>query len=99
MRSLPLVACGLLAVCALGDPAPAQPAKDTPKGAEPKRLTVSFQAQPWQKVLEWLSAETGKPVVAQAFPTGTFTLVSPAGTTYTHAEVLDLLNEGLSAVK
>ncbi|HZY83886.1 MAG TPA: secretin N-terminal domain-containing protein, partial [Gemmataceae bacterium] len=65
--------------------------------AEPKRVAVSFQNQLWKKVLEWLAEEARLPVVAQQIPTGTFTCVSPPGRTYSLAEVIDLMNEGLTA--
>src|SRR5262245_5770071 len=55
------------------------------------------QNAPWARVFEWLSDQTGLPVVGNDRPTGTFTLVLSGDKKYTPAELLDLVNEGLLA--
>src|SRR5262245_60083617 len=83
----------LIAVAA----APAQPDKKDPpaKKAEPKRFKFEFRDKRWAEVLDWLSDQTGLPIVGSSKPTGTFSFVPPAGKTYTTAEVIDILNEAL----
>src|SRR5262245_20796242 len=91
--SIALAAClGLLVVA----PLPAQPAKKdaTPTKAEPKRISFEFRDKRWNEVLDWLSQQTGLPIVGTK-PAGTFSFVPAAGRTYTTAEVIDILNEAL----
>jgi type II secretory pathway component GspD/PulD (secretin) len=91
-----LVCAASLALSAAAEARPAQDPRPAPKVDE-KRLTVSFQNQPWKKVLEWLSEEARLPVIANAFPTGTFTFIGPPGRRYALPEVIDIINEGLLA--
>jgi type II secretory pathway component GspD/PulD (secretin) len=96
-----LLACAASMALSVAGPARGQPDREklgTPK-VEAKRGTVSFQNQPWKKVLEWLAEEARQPVVAPQVPTGTFTCVSPPGRSYSLPEVIDLMNEGLAASK
>jgi RNA polymerase sigma factor (sigma-70 family) len=70
--------------------------------AEAKRYPFEVRNKKWSEVLEWLSDQTGLPVVAPSVPTGTFTFISPRPTdqakrTYTLSEVIDFINEGLLA--
>jgi len=91
-------------------PAPAQPAPKEPTPAptvivpnsnvDPNSLstkTVSFEMRdkPWKNVLEWLSNETGLPVITTATPTGTFNFYGNPKKKYTIPEVIDVINEGL----
>jgi hypothetical protein len=67
-----------------------------PKVGEPlKTVKVEFVNTPWRKVFQWLTDETGKPVISVYTPTGTFTYVGPPNKEYTISEVVDILNEGL----
>jgi type II secretory pathway component GspD/PulD (secretin) len=95
MRSLPLLACFLFASLAVAQPPDIKAAKPPAKQAEPKRFAVSFQEKPWKDVFAWLTEQTGKPVIAPGLPTGTFTLVSPQGRTFTLAEIIDCINDAL----
>jgi type II secretory pathway component GspD/PulD (secretin) len=74
---------------------PAMAQDSTKAASEQKRLTVKFEKQPWSKVLEWLSDQTGLPVIISSTPTGTFTAALPPGAKVTVAEAIDLINEGL----
>lgn len=58
---------------------------------------VSFQMRdkPWKNVLEWLSSETGLPIITTATPTGTFSFYGNLNRKYTIPEVIDILNEAL----
>jgi WD40 repeat protein len=84
-------------------PAPAV----TPPPANPpgvKRYRIEFRDKPWREVLQWLSEQTGLPVVTGVRPTGTFTFLAPKGSAgardgYTVPEVIDLLNEALMQQK
>jgi type II secretory pathway component GspD/PulD (secretin) len=99
MRSHLLLVCAASLALSVSGAARAQPAREklaTPK-VEAKRGPVSFQNQPWKKVLEWLADESRLPVLAPQVPTGTFTCVSPPGRSYGLTEVIDLMNEALAA--
>jgi type II secretory pathway component GspD/PulD (secretin) len=93
---------GLAVVLLSGSPASSGDKAKAPapggKVAE-KRFTFQMQATPWKKVFEWLADQTGQPVVANQFPTGTFTFIPPPGgkgpRTFTVSEVIDILNEAL----
>lgn len=75
-------------------------APDRPK--EP-RITFQMQVAPWGRVLEWLSDQSGLPVIATTKPTGTFTFLAPnqgnSPATYTIIEIIDLINEALVTQK
>lgn len=67
---------------------------------DPKKLadkTVAFQARdwPWKNVLEWLSNETGLPIITNATPTGTFSFYGNPRKFYSIPEIMDILNEAL----
>ncbi len=71
------------------------------KAAE-KRYVFAMQAAAWKKVFDWLTAETGQPVVAEQVPTGTFTFLPPGGKTprtFTLGEIIDLVNDALLVKK
>jgi type II secretory pathway component GspD/PulD (secretin) len=78
-------------------PAWAQPEKKdaTPKKAEPKRVKFEFRDKRWSEVLEWLSDQTGLPIVGSSKPAGTFSFVPNAGMTYTTEEIIGILNDAL----
>src|SRR5438105_601475 len=69
--------------------------KPAPEAPKTPLKTVSFEMRdkPWSSVLEWLSDQSGLPVVSSDKPQGTFTFVSPKGKTYTIPEVIDILNQ------
>jgi type II secretory pathway component GspD/PulD (secretin) len=73
------------------------------KGARPKQpgktIALDMRDKPWANVLEWLTEQTGLPVHAPSVPTGTLTLISPKGKTYTVPEIIDLLNDALASQK
>ncbi len=93
--SAALATCLALTFAAIS---PAQPDKKdfSTKKVEPKRVSLSFRNKPWTEVMEWLSDQTGLPVVG-SIPGGTFTFVPPAGKTYTLVEVIDILNDALES--
>src|SRR5437868_2733014 len=82
----------------LGEPGAAA----APKPAA-KLPTVKFEMRdkPWPAVLEWLSDNTGVPVITINKPTGTFTFIAPRGgrSEYTLPEVVDIINDALVAQK
>jgi hypothetical protein len=72
----------------------------TPKLREEKRFAFEMRGVPWKKVLEWLSDQSGLPVVTKIpAPPGTFTFIAPmknkTPVTYSLSEVIDLLNDAL----
>jgi RNA polymerase sigma factor (sigma-70 family) len=68
---------------------------ETPRPQE-KRHEFEMREQPWAKVFEWYSNQTGLGYVGTSKPTGTFTFIPPRGKrTYTLAEITDILNEAL----
>src|SRR5947208_6564013 len=80
--------------------APPMPTPPLPPMGEPankpaeKKVRFEFRDKRWGDVLEWLSEQTGLPVMAVNKPTGTFTFVAPKvnGVTreYTIPEVIDI---------
>jgi type II secretory pathway component GspD/PulD (secretin) len=73
----------------------AEPSRQAAVKAE-KAFAFEFRDMPWKRVLEWLSDQTGLPVVAQVKPTGTFSFLPPAGRRYTIPQIIDVLNEALA---
>jgi len=74
-----------------------EPKKDPrPEG---KKIAFSMDSKPWKGVFEWVSSQTGKPVINTTKPTGTFTFTCPPGATYELPEVIDIINEALLAQK
>ncbi|HEV3236036.1 MAG TPA: secretin N-terminal domain-containing protein, partial [Gemmataceae bacterium] len=49
----------------------------------------------WNSVFEWLTDQTGIPVVSNYKPTGTFNFIGPKGMKYTLPEIIDHLNDAL----
>ena len=76
-----------------------QAATDRPGDKPAKTFSFEMRNKPWKAVFEWLSNQTGQPVVANSLPTGTFTFISPQGKAYTIPEIIDVLNEALAAQK
>jgi RNA polymerase sigma factor (sigma-70 family) len=81
-----------------GKPKPA-PTKPT-KPAE-KQYAFAMDNQPWKEVFQWLSDQTGLPLVSNYVPTGTFTFGPPrvggAVKQFTITEIIDIINEALQA--
>jgi RNA polymerase sigma factor (sigma-70 family) len=76
------------------------PGKAETPGPQEKRREFEMREQPWAKVFEWYSNQTGLGYVGTVKPTGTFTFIPPRGKrTYTLAEITDILNEALLARK
>jgi type II secretory pathway component GspD/PulD (secretin) len=74
-----------------------EPKKDIrPEG---KKIAFAMDSKPWKGVFEWISAQTGKPVINTTKPTGTFSFTSTPGATYELGEVIDIINEALLAQK
>jgi type II secretion system protein D len=84
----------LLVVPALrAEPDPAPPGKEN--ASRPKTVAFEMRDKPWSSVLEWLSDQTGLPVITSYKPTGTFSFIDPKKKEYTIPEIIDILNEGL----
>src|SRR5438105_2663572 len=73
--------------------APSKPAQ--------KKIKFEKRSQPWGQVLEWLSDQSGLPLITKTMPTGTFSFVgSKSGNNeYTLPEVIDIINEALLTEK
>jgi type II secretory pathway component GspD/PulD (secretin) len=71
-----------------------QPAK-----AAAKTFSLEFRDSPWPDVFVWLREITELPVVGEAKPTGTFTFVAPATKTLSIPEIIDIVNDALTAQK
>ena len=74
-----------------------------PKGQAQKKIAFEMRNATWNKVLEWVSEQTGKPYVGGIIPNGTFTFI-PAKTgmiskKYAMPEIIDILNESLQEQK
>ncbi|HEY2148338.1 MAG TPA: hypothetical protein VGH32_10400, partial [Pirellulales bacterium] len=101
MRTLNVVARGkpiVLAALAVlvvvsGRLAAADPEKK--EASTEKRIAFAMDGKPWDAVFKWLANETGKEVVANFKPTGTFTFIGPDKKTYTLPQVIDIINGGL----
>src|SRR5688572_26981712 len=67
-----------------------------------KRFAFSMTNKPWKEVLEWLTEQTGLPLLSSHKPpVGTFTFIGPKDgkRQYSLAEIMDLLNEALMQEK
>jgi type II secretion system protein D len=60
-----------------------------------KRIAFAMDGKPWDAVFKWLTNETGKEVISNFKPTGTFTFIGPDKKTYTLPQVIDIINGGL----
>lgn len=101
LLALLLVACGVKATHA--EPvksAGVEPSKPVAAPKSPEKL-VAFEMRdkPWGSVLEWLTDQTGLPVITAQKPTGTFTFIAPRMKQYSIPDVIDILNEALLAQK
>jgi type II secretory pathway component GspD/PulD (secretin) len=67
--------------------------------AKGKTFSFEVRSKPWGQVLEWLSDETGLPVVTTRKPVGTFTFVPREPKKRTLSEVIDMINETLAGQK
>ena len=67
--------------------------------APEKTIAFSMSGKPWKEVFQWLTDQTGLPVVATTVPTDSFSFIAPARRTYTIPEVIDIINEGLLSNK
>jgi type II secretory pathway component GspD/PulD (secretin) len=79
------------------DPEAVKPVPDKPDPARP--LALNMNARPWTQVFEWLSDQTGLPIVARDKPQGTFTFIAPRNKKYSLPEAIDVINEALLAQK
>jgi type II secretory pathway component GspD/PulD (secretin) len=96
-----IVATSSLARCP-GSSAPAVSQPETPKDqSDPtpklplKSLKLSANPRKWEAVFTWLTNETGVPVVANSYPSGTFSFPKPEDRLYSVEEVIHLINIGL----
>jgi type II secretory pathway component GspD/PulD (secretin) len=68
--------------------------QEAQKGGDP--IQMEWRQKPWGEVLEWLSDQSGLPVIASSKPTGTLSM-SGSKTSYSLPEVVDILNEALTS--
>jgi hypothetical protein len=74
------------------------PKKTTPEEskARPHLFRCPAESLTWPQVFDWLTAQTGLPVITKEKPAGTFGIGDPkGGAFYTLREIIDLLNETL----
>jgi type II secretory pathway component GspD/PulD (secretin) len=62
-----------------------------------KLISFSMSEKPWGSVFTWLTEQTGKPLITNYKPTGSFTFISPPKKKYTIPEIIDIINDGLIA--
>jgi type II secretory pathway component GspD/PulD (secretin) len=81
----------------LGIGMPAGWSQPAAKPAEMRKIKFDARGLPWPKVFQWLTRETGKPVISNYTKDmkGSFNVRVPEGATYTLLETVDLLNEAL----
>jgi hypothetical protein len=60
-----------------------------------KKAAFTIPQRPWSEMLEWLSSQTGLPVIANVKPTGTCRINAELDHQPTTAELIDLLNGAL----
>lgn len=99
-----LTALAFAAATATPQTPPAAPKADAAAApAADKKLRFEFRDKRWPEVLEWLSEQTGLPVITVQKPTGTFTFVAPKVNgqprEYTIPEIIDIINEALTQQK
>ncbi len=90
-KPLVLAALAVLVVC--GPLAAADPEKK--EASTEKGIAFSMDGKPWDAVFKWLANETGKEVIYNFKPTGTFSFIGKEKKTYTIPEVIDIINAGL----
>jgi type II secretion system protein D len=79
----------------LGEPRVAPLAK---QNESTRTVTFEFRDQPWDKVMDFLTANFRVPIVTIYKPTGTINFYPPKDKTkFTLAEAFDIINEGLLA--
>src|SRR5579884_3794772 len=89
-----------LALALVGGPAlsPARGADPAPAAKPAQKLfTFDMRGKRWTDVLEWLTDQTGLPVMSggQDWPKGSVTYIPPKGQKYTLPQIIDILNEEL----
>src|SRR5947209_7672146 len=83
---------------------PAQKGDATAPNGE-KLYNFEFRDAPWKRVLEWLSDQTGLPIITvYKMPTGTFNFIAPRDANgkpkqFTLPEIMDMVNGALQANK
>ena len=90
----PIVLAALAVLVVGGGPLAAA---DPEKKAAPTEKGIAFamDGKPWDAVFKWLANETGKEVIYNFKPTGTFSFIGKEKKTYTIPEVIDIINAGL----
>jgi hypothetical protein len=62
-----------------------------------KIVSLEMRNMPWGRVFEWLTDQTGLPVISTHKPTGSVNIITPGK--YTLVQAIDLLNEALLTQK
>jgi hypothetical protein len=71
--------------------------KSSPPDGPADTFSIEMRNKPWRSVLEWLSDQTGIRYQANYLPPGSFTFIPQGKKSFTLSEVIDLLNDTLSA--
>jgi hypothetical protein len=58
-------------------------------------IKFEMNGKPWREVLEWLSEESGLPIITSCMPIGIFTFNGPKVGRYTLDEIIGILNRAL----
>jgi type II secretion system protein D len=111
-RLLLLGALAVLAVWAIraeardSDKPAAQPENGGKRAAAPasqteKTFGFDKREEGWNQVMVWLADISGMPLITQLKPTGTFTFIPPrsGANKYTLGQIVDILNDALTAQK
>jgi hypothetical protein len=96
------VVIGLFAASGLGAVGARQTAKQDKQKPELRTYAFRWEKAPWSQVLRWLAETTGLPVIRSGPPNGSFTFIPPKvdgkeDKKYTLPEIIDILNESVSA--
>jgi hypothetical protein len=70
---------------------------DPPKTKLTDRGGIEFRMEnkPWSEVFEWLSKQSGVPVITSFKVAGSFTFIGPEGAKYTLPEIEFIINRAL----
>src|SRR5439155_4933564 len=75
----------------------AEPDKPNKAESAEKRIAFTMDGKPWRDVVEWFADHSGLSFTGIITPTNTVNIKPPKNAKFTIAEIVDLLNDSLSA--